>query len=260
MSKAKRSTARKTPRGAKVVAPPPGVAFFDFDNTLIHGDAGPLFGRSLFSRRMLSRGRVGRAGLRARYVPYLTWMALQAGLYKVNARRRSSLVRSAYRGLKGIKVAEFEPLLTAFVDAEIPRLVYPEMRRIVAEHQAAGRRCVVITTGMETLVKGAVRHVGPDIEVIGCRLLDKRGKLTGRVLGPLFGVDKANILGAYCRALGVDPKACWAYSDHYSDKQMLEAVGHGVAVNPKGTFRTLAQRVGWQVLDFDDPTSAKPAA
>jgi phosphoserine phosphatase len=112
----------------------------------------------------------------------------------------------------------------------------------------------VITTGMETLVKGAVRHVGSGIEVIGCGLLSgKKGKLTGRVVGPLFGVDKANIIAAYCRALGVDPRQCWAYSDHFSDKQMLEAVGHGVAVNPKGRFRKLALRHGWEILDLPEP-------
>ncbi|MHB1261089.1 MAG: HAD family hydrolase [Thermoplasmatota archaeon] len=253
MKRAK-ATPHKTPRGAKSVAPPPGVAFFDFDNTLIHGDAGPHFGRSLFSARLHERGKWGRAKLRARYGPYITWMALQAVLYKLHARRRSSLVRSAYLGLKGIPAGELEPLLAAFVDREIPALVYPEMRKIVQRHQADGLRCVVITTGMETLVKGAVRHVAPGIEVIGCRLLDRRGKLTGRVVGPLFGVDKANILDAYCRALGVDPKACWAYSDHFSDKQMLEAVGHGVAVNPKGRFRKLARKMSWRILDFEDPT------
>jgi HAD superfamily hydrolase (TIGR01490 family) len=232
------------------------VAFFDFDNTLIHGDAGPLFGRSLFSARLHERGLWGRAKLRTRYAPYILWMGLQAGLYKLRARRRSNLVRSAYRGLKGIPVAEFDPLIAAFADSEVGALVFPEMKAIVAKHQADGLRCVVITTGMETLVQRAVRHVGPGIEVIGCRLLDKRGKLTGHVVGPLFGVDKANILDAYCRALGVDPRHCWAYSDHFSDKQMLEAVGHGVAVNPKGRFRKLSRRMGWTILDLPNPVEA----
>ena len=250
---ATRSTAQRTLRGAKSVAPPPGVAFFDFDNTLIHGDAGPLFGRSLFTARLHERKLWGRTKLRLRLTPYVLWMGLQAGLYKVRARRRSNLVRSAYRGLKGIEVAQLDPLLAAFVDREVPGLVYPTMRATIQRHQEAGLRCVVITTGMEKLVKGAVRHLAPDIEVIGCRLLDRKGKLTGRVVGPLFGVDKANILDAYCRALGVDPKKCWAYSDHFSDKHMLEAVGHGVAVNPKGRFRKLAQRNGWVVLDLPKP-------
>ena len=248
-----KATARKTPKGAKVVAPPPGIAFFDFDNTLIHGDAGPMFGRSLFEGQLHERRFWGRARLRMRYMPYITWMALQAGLHALRFRKRSSLVRSAYLGLRGVPAAEFDLRIDAFVDAEVAALVYPEMRSVVEGHMAAGRRCVVITTGMEPLVRRAVRHLPPGMEVIGCRMLTRDGRLTGRVVGPLFGVDKANILDAYCRALGVDPKHCWSYSDHWSDKHMLEAVGNGVAVNPRTRLRKLAQRMGWQVLEARDP-------
>src|SRR5205085_1228655 len=126
----------------------------------------------------------------------------------------------------------------------VPR-IYPVMRNVVAGHRAAGRRCVVVTTGMELLVREVLDHIDPAVELIGCRLHERAGKLTGRVDGPLFGLDKANILHAYCRALGIDPAACWAYSDHWSDKQMLEAVGNGVAVNPRGRLRKLARRRGW---------------
>ena len=104
-------------------------------------------------------------------------------------------------------------------------------------------------------MRRALRHFPAGMQVIGCRMLVRKGRLSGKVVGPLFGVDKANILDAYCRALGVDPRACWAYSDHWSDKQMLEAVGHGVAVNPKGRFRRLALRNGWTVLEPEAPAA-----
>lgn len=253
---AAKGTARKTPKGATTVKPPPGVAFFDFDNTLIHGDAGPLFGRSLFSGQLHERRFWGRVALRTRYGPYITWMMLQAGLHALRFRKRSSLVRSAYLGLKRVPAKEFDDRIDAFVDREIPGRIYPEMRTIVEGHLAAGRRCVVITTGMEPLVKRALRHFPAGVEVIGCRLLQKKGKLTGRVIGPLFGVDKANILDAYCRALGVETKECWAYSDHWSDKEMLEAVGHGVAINPRTRFRRLAVTRGWEILEAPDPRDA----
>lgn len=246
MSPARKTGARATAKAPKGLA---GCAFFDFDNTIIEGDAGPLFGRSLFSAQLHERTLWGRARLRARYAPYILWMGVQAALYKVRARRRSSLVRSAYRGLKGIRADELGPLMASFVEREIPARIFPELRRHIEEHQAAGRRCVIITTGMEPLVVRAVRHLPPGVEVIGCRLMARKGKLTGRVEGPLFGVDKANILDAYCRALGIDPRSCWAYSDHVSDRHMLDAVGHAVAVNPKGRFRKHAQRAGWTIVE-----------
>ncbi|MEA3190054.1 MAG: hypothetical protein QOD77_636 [Thermoplasmata archaeon] len=228
----------------------PGIAFFDFDNTLIHGDAGPLFGLYLFfwRRRQLAGHFWRRFRLWLRYVPYLTGMGFQAALYKVHARRRSSLLRAAYKGLRGVPASEFYGLMEEFAhEALVPRLL-PSMVRELRAHRAAGRDCVVVTTGMEDLIRRVVHTVDPAIEVIGCRLRERKDRLTGRVDGPLFGLDKANIMHAYARAKGIRLADCWAYSDHWSDKHMLEAVGHAVAVNPRGRLKRRARRAGWQVL------------
>ena len=241
---------------ARSVKAPPGIAFFDFDNTLIHGDAGPLFGKHLFSVRRQNLSRPRRLFLSLRYVPYIFWMVVQRILYAVRARRRSSLVRSAYRGLKGVPVDLFESDLDRFIDDAIPPRIYPELVAEVQMHLKAGRRCVVVTTGMEQVVTGALRYFPPGVETIGCRMRERNGRLTGRVVGPLFGVDKANIMHAYARALRIELGHCWAYSDHFSDKQMLEAVGHPVAVNPRGRLRKLALRNGWKVID-PEPREAK---
>ena len=237
------------------------MAFFDFDNTIIHGDAGPLFGRALYGRRRAARKRMGRAALFLRHLPYISGMALQAGLYKLHARRRSSLVRSSYKGLRGTGAREFYGAMQDFVDESIAPRIYPEMAARIARHVAEGTPCVIITTGMEPLVERCVRHLPGPVHVIGCNLLERKGRLTGEVEGPLFGVDKANILKAYCKALAVDPADCWAYSDHWSDKHMLEAVGHAVAVNPRGRLLRLARRNGWEILSPKPPLGrplAKP--
>ena len=236
---------------------PTALAFFDFDNTIIHGDAGPLFGRALFSRQRAARKRIGRAALFLRYMPFITGMAVQAGLYKLHARRRSSLVRSSYKGLRGADAKEFYQAMQRFADEAVAPRIYPEVAERIRRHAAEGTACVIITTGMEVLVERCVRHLPAPVHVIGCILDEKRGKLTGRVEGPLFGVDKANILKAYCKALGVDPADCWAYSDHWSDKQMLEAVGHGVAVNPRGQLLQMARKRGWEILT-PRPPAARP--
>jgi alcohol-forming fatty acyl-CoA reductase len=227
-----------------------GVAFFDFDNTLIHGDAGPLFGQHLYVDHRRERGFVRTY---ARYLPFFSWMSVQAAFYKAGAVRRSTIVRNAYRGLKGVPVAHLNAALADFVADVIPQRRYPEMVREITQHQAAGRRVVVVTTGMEVLVRLALQHFPPGIDVIGCRLAERNGRLTGKVTGTLYGVDKANILTAYTRALGMSLEDCWAYSDHYSDKEMLEVVGHGVAVNPRGALRRLAKKRGWTILDLPEP-------
>ena len=248
---------------AKVPASPaPGrveaCVFLDFDHTIIEGDAGPLFGWYLFKwrRRELAGRWFARMRLWARYLPFLTWMGVQAVLHKARARKRSSIIRAGYKGLRGVPAATFHQLMDEFArEAIVPR-VYPEMAAVVRGHLEAGRRCVVVTTGIEVLVRKVLDHLDPRIELIGCRLRERNGKFTGRVDGPLFGLDKANILHAYCRALRLDAKDAWAYSDHWSDKHMLEAVGHPVAVNPRGRLRRLARRSGWQVLEPSLPAHA----
>lgn len=226
------------------------IAFFDFDHTLIDADAGPLFGWYLFKERR--HGLVGhpwrRMRMWIRYVPFFTWMGVQGALYALHAVRRSTIVRGAYRGLKGVSVSEFTGLLQNYADEALVPRIYPSMRRVIQEHLAAGRQCMVITTGMDVLIRPVLDAIDPRIGLIGCRLHAKDGRLTGDVDGPLFGKDKANILHAVCRALDVETSECWAYSDHYSDKDMLEAVGHGVVVNGRGRFVRLARKRGWQLL------------
>jgi phosphoserine phosphatase len=217
----------------------------------MHGDAGPLFGWYLFlwRRHGLEGHRWKRLRLWARYVPFASWMGLQSAFYKVGAVRRSTLVRASYKGLRGVPVREFYALMGDFArEILVPRLM-PSMAAVLRDHLAQGRRCVIVTTGMEALVRHVLDTVDPRIELIGCRLRERNGKLSGRVDGPLFGLDKANILHAYARALGTQTTECWAYTDHWSDKHMLEIVGHPVTVNPRGKLRRRAKKAGWQIID-----------
>ena len=239
-----------------------GVAFFDFDNTVIHGDAGPLLGVHLFQRRRdrIQQRNHGAArtakktALWSRVVPYLAWMGVQSALYKARAVRRSTIVRSAYKGFKGLPVSIMEDALDGFVASEVVPRIYPKILAEMEAHAAAGRTCVIITTGMERLVARCLPYLPKGTRLIGCELEQHDGRLTGRVVqGPLYGADKANIIAAYCEAAGVDPAACHAYSDHYSDHQMLDTVGHAVCVNPARRLRHMAAAKGWRVLDLDDP-------
>jgi len=197
-----------------------------------------------------------RLRLWLRYVPFATWMGVQALFYRLGAVRRSTLVRASYKGLRGVPVADFYALMDDFAkEILVPRL-YPDMAEVVRGHLAAGRRVVVVTTGMEALVRHVLDAIDPRIELIGCRLRERRGKLSGRVDGPLFGLDKANILHAYARALRADPADLWAYTDHWSDKHMLEAVAHPVVVNARGRLLRRARKAGWTILETKLPVTA----
>ncbi len=237
--------------------------FLDFDKTIIHGDAGPMFGNWMFHRR---RHRVSekhrrpvaaarKAVMWGRVIPFVSWMGVQAALYRARAVRRSTVVRNAYKGLKGVPVAQLDELMEEFVEDHVAPLIYPQIRQEMQEALDAGRRCVIITTGMERLVEKCLPYLPDGVELVGCRLEEKNGRLTGGIIsGPLYGADKANIVLAHCRAAGVDPADCHAYTDHYSDHQMLDAVGRGTCINPARRLREMAAKKDWRVLDLPDPT------
>jgi HAD superfamily hydrolase (TIGR01490 family) len=233
-----------------------GIAFLDFDHTIIYGDIAPKFGNYLIDHRYgqvkATRGR--RAAARdqikfwAKYAPYLISLGLQAGLYRVRALRRSSLVRTSYKAVKGISADEYYGLMEEFVHDCVPDLIYPSIRDAIESHLDAGLKVVIITTGIEELVRLCLPLLPPGIEVIGCILHEKNGKFTGKVSGPLYGADKANIISAFTQAAGVNLANCWAYTDHYSDYHMLEVVGHGVCVNPNKRLTKLAEASGWKII------------
>lgn len=230
-----------------------GIAFFDFDNTLIDGDVGPLFGQHMFdtAKASIKEHPNHRRELTQHYtkfVPHLLWVGVQTGLYKARALRRSRLVRSAYRMLRGVPAKVYYGEMEGFVQENIPARVFPEMVDIIKEHQSAGRKVVIITTGLEKLVQHCLQFFPPGIEVIGCHLEEKDGEFTGEVTGPLFGADKANIMDAYCRAAGVSLANCWAYTDHFSDYQMLDAAGHGICIRPRSRLDKMAKQKGWEIL------------
>ena len=237
-------------------------AFLDFDNTIIHGDAGPLLGVRLFKRRKArieqrSRGpiRAARKTMLWAYVaPYLAWMAVQSALYQARAVRRSTVVRNAYKGFRGAPVPAFEQLLDEVVDNEVVPRIYPEVLAEMEAHAAAGRTNVVITTGMQHLVERVLPSLPAGTQVVGCELEERNGRLTGRVVrGPLYGQHKADIVLEMCADAGVDPGTCHAYTDHYSDHQMLDAVGHGVCINPATRLAKMAEAKGLRIMRPKDP-------
>ncbi len=235
---------------------PTGIAFLDFDHTVIHGDIGPMYGTYLvddrYRRVKEERGRKAAARdqmkVMARYTPYLLSLGLQAGMYKARAWRRSSLVRTGYKALKGVPASDYYGMMDDFVNERVPAIIYDEVKVAMQKHLDAGRDVVIITTGVEELVRRCLKFLPPGVEVIGCKLHEKKGKLTGKVTGPLYGADKANIIDAYAHAADVDLANCWAYTDHYSDFHMLDAVGHGVCVNPRKRLTKLAEARGWEII------------
>lgn len=241
------------------------AAFFDFDRTVLDGDAGVLFGRELMRyqrHRVRDSGR-GTLGWLGRNVAYetriaalLAWGTSLAAGTKLGLIKRSNVIRAAYSKLKGLSLEELTELAQDYFEQTLADRLFPQARLEMERHHREGRRIVVVSTGMRILLEPVKRHLPVD-DVLAVTLKDSDGVLTGKIEGPLWGHDKAHVVRDYAHARDLELPKSWGYSDHHSDLAFLRLVGHPMVVNPTWRLRRLARRKDWPILEWPQPEATK---
>lgn len=79
-------------------------------------------------------------------------------------------------------------------------------------------------------------------------IVDGSGRLTGEVVRPMIGTNKALAVVETVGALNLIADDCFCYGDHSSDLQMLSTVGHPRVVGKDPVLLEQALRNGWPVL------------
>ena len=127
-----------------------------------------------------------------------------------------------------------------------PRL-FPSAIQQLEEHRALGHRIILISGGIEPMVKPLAEVLRVDA-IVGAKPEVEGRQLTGRLVnGALNGIKKAEAARHISALLGVDLKSSYAYGDSYADTELLECVGNPVAVNPDRRLRKLARSRGWPI-------------
>lgn len=217
-----------------------GAAFFDLDRTLLAGSSAYHFGRAVYkagqlSRRQLMRDAVDQVRFRLRGS---TDAAVNALLDRIMA------------GIKGQRVADLARLTPDVLAGILPR-IYPQMMRVVRDHQDAGLRCYIVTAASQEMVEKLADVLAME-GAIGTRSEVVNGVYSGRLAGPfVYGEGKANALRQFADIEGIDLEHSWAYSDSVSDLAMLQSVGNPVAVNPDPELEEVARREGWEIFRFE---------
>ena len=184
--------------------------------------------------------RLGRGLRTALFLPRLP---VYAALDTVS---RDWFCRFFYRVYAGVPEAELDRWGEEVGrDYWAPRL-YPKALDRIREHRERGHRIVILSGGIEPVLRPLARIIEPDALVAAQpEILD--GRLTGRLLGgPLSGDRKAVMARETAASMGVDVARSYAYADSYSDREILECVGNPVAVNPDTRLRRMAAAQGWQ--------------
>lgn len=225
-------------------APPPDLtaaAFFDVDNTLVHGSSLVHFARGLAARKYFT------------YHDVLGFLYAQAK-FQLTGRENSDDVAAgrskALSFIEGRSTAELMEVGEEIYDEIIASKIWPGTRALAQMHLDAGQQVWLVTATPYELAATIARRLGLT-GALGTVAESVDGVFTGRLVGDiLHGTGKAHAVRSLAIREGLNLRRCTAYSDSYNDVPMLSLVGTAVAINPDAALRSLARERGWEIRDF----------
>jgi HAD superfamily hydrolase (TIGR01490 family) len=225
--------------------PPPAdltaAAFFDVDNTLVHGSSMVHFARGLAARKYF------------RYGDLVRFVYAQAK-FQLTGRENSDDVaegrRKALAFIEGRETAELVALGEEIYDEIIADKIWPGTQALAQMHLDAGQQVWLVTATPYELANTIAKRLGLT-GALGTIAESIDGVFTGRLVGDvLHGAGKAHAVRSLAIREGLNLKRCTAYSDSFNDVPMLSLVGTPVAINPDSNLRELARQRGWEIRDF----------
>ncbi|MES2093125.1 MAG: HAD-IB family hydrolase [Actinomycetota bacterium] len=226
----------------------PIVAFFDVDNTLLHG-------ASAFH---VSRAAWKRGHVRIRDLVTFGWHQVRFVAVGENVKHFASAQERALGLAKGLPADELTDLAEAVYEREIESRLWPETVELAREHLSKGHEVWLITAAPVDIAAVIARKLGLT-GALGTMLRTRDGKLTGEFDGPvLHGARKATAARELAASIGAELTDCWAYSDSRNDIPLLELVGNRIVVNPDAALASHARKRGWAIMRLD-PASIRAA-
>lgn len=219
----------------------PSAAFFDVDNTFMHGASTYWLARALAKHGVVS----------GRHILSFAWKQAR---FKFQGQEHhghiSSIKSSALELVAGFPVDEMRALCEEVVDRDIsPRILAP-VRRMAERHLASDQEVWLVTASPVELAGVLASRLGLT-GALGTIAEVEDGCYTGRLVGDLMhGPAKADGIEQLALERGLNLETCTAYSDSANDLPMLRKVGKAIAVNPDTRLARQARHYGWPVLDF----------
>jgi HAD superfamily hydrolase (TIGR01490 family) len=225
-----------------MAGPSRSAAFFDLDKTIIARSSTFAFSRPFYAGGLITRSAV----LRSAYAHFV---------YLVGGADHDQMERlRAYLSdlVAGWDVRQVRDIVSETLAELIQPVVYHEATALIAEHHAAGREVVIVSSSGAEVVEPIGEMLGAD-RVIATRMVVADGRYTGEIEFYAYAENKATAIRELAAELGYDLADCYAYSDSFTDLPMLGTVGHPTVVNPDRALRREALVRQWPVLDFSHP-------
>ncbi|KAF0966187.1 MULTISPECIES: HAD-IB family hydrolase [unclassified Rhodococcus (in: high G+C Gram-positive bacteria)] len=229
---------------AAAVPGPATLAAFDLDGTLISG----------YSASVVYRDRLRRFDISVAELLRTTNAAVETRFRGADV---GNLMRIGVESLAGRMEDEMQEWGQRLFRQEIARMIFSEVRGLLAAHRHAGHRVVMATSATPYQALSVAADLDIDAEDVLCTrpaILD--GMLTGKLeSAPLWGPAKAEALREYADKHDADLGDSFAYSNGAEDVPMLKSVGHPVALNPDRKLAATARQNGWPSVHLRPPES-----
>jgi len=236
------------------------LALFDLDHTLIPTDSDHEWGRFMIKLGIVDPVAFARDNERF-FEDY------RNGCLDIYA-----YLRVAVAPLTKYPRDQLDVWHAQFMQEVILPKILPQARALVAEHQAQGDLCCLITATNAFVTAPIGRALGIEhllaidlktevhADDMSASALDGRaaasvrGRYTGEVDGvPSFQAGKITRTEAWLASRGEklsDFERSFFYSDSRNDIPLLEKVSDPVATNPDDTLRAHAKAHGWRILEL----------
>lgn len=212
------------------------AALFDLDGTLLSVNSGTLWVREEWREGTITW----------RTAAWATWWIAR---YSMGHADMDHVIEQATSMYSGHDDAGMMARVRTWFDREVRHKARPGALTALARHREAGDRLVLATTSSVYAARLACEAWGLD-DAICTRPEVVEGRLTGRLAASAFGPGKLREARAWGERAGIDLADCTFYTDSYSDRTLLEAVGEPVAIHPDRRLARLARERGWRVEDW----------
>lgn len=206
------------------------------DKTLLRKSSGVEYVKYLAKRRKISPRE-------------LFGVLLVSVQYTLNLLDFPKAMARLSRRVRGGDAAATKALCDRWFAEELVAEIAPKAVDCARAHAERGDDVIVLSASTQFAVEPVARHLGFDYRCTELEVVDNR--LTGAVIGePCYGEGKLIWARRLAEARKIDLSACTFYTDSYSDRALLEAVGRPVVVNPDPKLLALARKRGWQIERF----------
>ncbi len=215
------------------------AAVFDADDSLLDGNAGTIFTWYLYSEKIM------RPEVRSR-IPRV--------IYEYARRRLTErdMVEAGSKCQIGLRADDLKAHAHACFERHLRKRITAGAVRQIRKHLLSGHFVVLASGSPQYIVDELARHLHVHA-ALGTRTRIVDGRATDQILPPIvFQEGKREAVERLAEQYDLDLEKSWLYSDSVADIPLFEAVGNPVVVNPKPPFRAVAERRGWQVVEWKE--------